>query len=79
MTRVKIGRDPPKNRVWIIYAFLAVAFMGCWGYVIGTYNANPIGGKIINSVCLGIGALCIHIYQKLYFSNVKNETEKAYS
>ena len=74
-----MGRDPPKSRMWIIYAFLGVTFMGCFNYFVGTYNRNPIGGKVINSLCLGIGALCIHIYQKVYLSNVDNETDKTYT
>ena len=62
LTRVKIGRDLPKSRMWILYAFLGVTCLGVFNYVIGAYNANPIDGKLINSLTLGIGAILIHTY-----------------
>ena len=79
LTRVKMGRDPPKSRMWILYAFCGVACLGIFNWVIGAYNSDPIGGKIINSLVMGIGALLIHIYQKAYLNEETNlAAEKTY-
>ena len=74
-----MGRDLPKSRMWILTAFLGVTCLGTFNYIIGTYNADPIGGKLINSLVLGIGAFIVHIYQKICLKDVTDmAAETAY-
>ena len=56
--------------MWILIAFLGVTCLGVFNYIIGTYNSSPIGGKLINSIVLGIGAAVIHVYQKVCLKDV---------
>ena len=57
-----MGRDPPKSRTWLFFAFFAVIFYTAYNYMIGLLGHDVVGGKIVNSMTLGVGALVIHIY-----------------
>ena len=57
-----MGRDPPKSKTWLFFAFFAVICYTAYNYMIGILSRDVVGGKIVNSMTLGIGVLIIHIY-----------------
>jgi hypothetical protein len=48
--------------MWLLYAFISCCCYASFNYTTGLYNPNVLGGKVINSLMLGLAALGIQIY-----------------
>ena len=49
--------------MWVLYAVLASISYAVFNYLSVVYNPNIIGGKVVNSIVLALGALFIHLIQ----------------
>ena len=62
LTREKFGKDAPKSKRWIMFAFMAALLYTGYNYAGGINKLNAIATKVVSTFVSFVLVITIHTY-----------------